>query len=77
MEIWQFPVVFIVGVVAGVINTLAGGGSLITMPVLIFLGLPATVANGTNRLAITVQSVLAVAGFKRKGVSDFTSSLLM
>ena len=77
MELWQFPVVFIVGVAAGVINTLAGGGSLITLPVLIFLGLPATVANGTNRLAITVQSVLAVAGFKRKGVSDFKSSLLM
>jgi len=77
MELWQFPVIFTVGVVAGVINTLAGGGSLITMPVLIFLGLPATVANGTNRLAITVQSVLAVTGFKRKGVSDFKSSLLM
>ena len=77
MEIWQFPVIFTVGVIAGVINTLAGGGSLITLPMLIFLGLPATVANGTNRLAITVQSVFAVAGFKRKGVSDFKSSLLM
>src|SRR3990167_8785846 len=75
MELWQFLVIFTVGVVAGVINTLAGGGSLITLPVLIFLGLPATVANGTNRLAITVQSVLAVAGFKRKGVSDFKLSL--
>jgi len=50
MEIWQFPVIFTVSVVAGVINTLAGGGSLITLPVLIFLRLPATVANGTNRL---------------------------
>src|SRR3989338_3912463 len=77
MELWQFPVILTVGVIAGVINTLAGGGSLITLPVLIFLGLPATVANGTNRLAITVQSVLAVAGFKRKGVSDFKSSFLM
>src|SRR3990170_4178762 len=77
MELWQFLVIFTVGVVAGVINTLAGGGSLITLPVLIFLGLPATVANGTNRLAITVQSVLAVAGFKRKGVSDFKLSLFM
>ena len=77
MELWQFPVIFTVGVVAGVINTLAGGGSLITLPVLIFLGLPATVANGTNRLAITVQSMLAVAGFKRKGVSNFKLSLLM
>ena len=65
MEIWQFPVIFTVSVVAGVINTLAGGGSLITLPVLIFLRLPATVANGTNRSAITVQSVLAVTSFKR------------
>lgn len=77
MEIGQFPVIFTVGVVAGVINTLAGGGSLITLPMLIFLGLPATVANGTNRLAITVQSMLAVAGFKRKGISNFKLSLLM
>jgi uncharacterized protein len=77
MELWQFLVIFTVGVVAGVINTLAGGGSLITLPVLIFLGLPATVANGTNRLAITVQSMLAVTGFKRKGVSNFKLSLLM
>ena len=77
MELWQFLVIFTVGVVAGVINTLAGGGSLITLPMLIFLGLPATVANGTNRLAITVQSMLAVAGFKRKGVSNFKLSFLM
>ena len=71
METWQFPVIFSIGVVAGVINTLAGGGSLITLPILIFMGLPATMPNGTNRLAIAVQRVLAVAGFKRKGVSDF------
>ncbi|HHT9136962.1 MAG TPA: sulfite exporter TauE/SafE family protein [Candidatus Wunengus sp. YC60] len=77
MDIWQFPVIFSIGVVAGVINTLAGGGSLITLPILIFMGLPATVANGTNRLAITVQSVLAVAGFKRKGISNFKLSLFM
>jgi len=51
MEIAQHSIlIFTVSVVAGVINTLAGGGSLITLPVLIFLRLPATVANGTNRL---------------------------
>src|SRR3970282_1578937 len=77
MELWQFLVIFTVGVVAGVINTLAGGGSLITLPVLIFLGLPAAVANGTNRLAITVQSIFAVTGFRRKGFSNFKISLLM
>ena len=42
----------VIGFLAGVINTLAGGGSLFTLPALIFLGLPPQVANGTNRIAI-------------------------
>ena len=77
METWQIPAIFTVGVVAGFINTLAGGGSLLSLPILIFLGLPTAVANGTNRLAITVQSIFAVTGFKRKGISNFKLSLLM
>ncbi len=76
MEIWHIPVVFTVGILAGFINTLAGGGSLLTLPVLIFLGLPTAVANGTNRIAIIAQCAFAVAGFKRKGVSNFKLSLL-
>lgn len=54
-----------VGVVAGALNVVAGGGSFLTLPVLIFLGLPPTVANGTNRIAILVQNVGAAAGFHR------------
>ena len=77
MEIWHIPVVFIVGIIAGFINTLAGGGSLLTLPILIFLGLPTAVANGTNRLAIMTQCLFAVAGFKRKGVSNFRLSFLL
>ncbi|MBW3661148.1 MAG: sulfite exporter TauE/SafE family protein [Gemmatimonadetes bacterium] len=53
------------GLVAGALNVIAGGGSFLTLPVLIFLGLPATVANGTNRIAILVQNAGAVAGFHR------------
>ena len=79
--LWNYGnslVVFIVGVAAGVINTLAGGGPLITLPVLIFLGLPATVANGTESVwRSRFRSVLAVAGFKRKGVSDFLSRVFL
>lgn len=77
MEIWQFFVVFAVGAIAGFVNVLAGGGSILTLPMLIFLGLPSSVANGTNRLAVAVQSIFAVAGFRRKGVSDFKSSLIL
>ncbi len=77
MEIWHIPVVFSAGILAGFINTLAGGGSLLTLPILIFLGLPTAVANGTNRIAIIAQCAFAVAGFKRKGVSNFKLSLLL
>ncbi len=76
MEIWHIPVVFFAGILAGFINTLAGGGSLLTLPILIFLGLPTAVANGTNRIAIIAQCMFAVAGFKRKGFSNFKLSLL-
>jgi uncharacterized membrane protein YfcA len=76
MEIWHIPVVFTIGILAGFINTIAGGGSLLTLPILIFMGLPTAVANGTNRIAIIAQCMFAVAGFKRKGVSNFKLSLL-
>lgn len=56
-----------VGLIAGIINTMAGGGSLLTLPILIFLGLPAAVANGTNRIAIFLQSLTATYNFGRKG----------
>ena len=54
--IWQIPLLAAVGLVAGILNVLAGGGSLLTLPVLIFMGLPAATANGTNRIAIFCQN---------------------
>lgn len=53
----------LLGVAAGFLNVTAGGGSLLTLPFLIFLGLPATVANGTNRIAILIQNLFATARF--------------
>ncbi len=64
-----------VGLVTGVINTLAGGGSLLTLPMLIFLGLPPSVANGTNRIAILIQSIVTNAGFRSKGVNTYPFSI--
>ena len=66
--IWQIPALVLVGVVAGFLNILAGGGSLLTLPLLIFFGLPAATANGTNRVAIFCQNIFAITGFKKKGV---------
>ena len=66
MTDWSgFLLLFVTGFVAGTINVIAGGGSFLTLPLLIFLGLPAGVANGTNRVGILVESVGAVWGFHR------------
>jgi len=67
-----YLLLFAAGSVAGTINVLAGGGSFLTLPLLIFLGLPPTVANGTNRIAILVQNVGAVWSFNRHGVMDWS-----
>jgi hypothetical protein len=58
------------GLLAGVVNTLAGGGSLLTVPLLVLLGLPGTLANGTNRLGILLQSLIATWRFRGSGVLD-------
>lgn len=63
------------GALAGVVNTLAGGGSLLTVPLLTFVGLPATVANGTNRVGILIQNSVASWGFWREGVSGFAKAV--
>lgn len=65
------------GISAGFVNTMAGGGSLITLPLLIFLGLPAAVANGTNRAALLVENITAVINFRDKGYFDFKFGLLL
>ena len=59
------------GFVAGTINSIAGGGSLLTLPLLIFIGLPATVANGTNRIAIFVGGIGATTEFHRRKLIPF------
>ena len=63
------------GIVAGFINVLAAGGSMLTLPLLMFLGLPPQVANGTNRVSITLQSVSAVANFFRAGARHIRLSM--
>lgn len=66
MDFWQILLIAVTGFVSGIINVMAGGGSLLTMPLLIFLGLDSATANGTNRVAILFQNATAVAGYKSK-----------
>lgn len=56
------------GLVAGVVNTLAGGGSLLTVPLLVVLGLPGPVANGTNRVGVAIGSAVATWRLAALGV---------
>jgi uncharacterized protein len=63
-----YAALFVIGFVAAVINVIAGGGSFLTLPLLIFLGLPASIANGTNRVGVLAQNVSAVFGFHRHDV---------
>ena len=58
------------GIVAGVANTLAGGGSLLAVPLLVFLGYSPTVANATTRPGILVQCLLAFRGLRHVGLSN-------
>jgi uncharacterized membrane protein YfcA len=74
MELWHYLLLVVLGVIAGTLNVLAGGGSLLTLPALVFLGLDGAVANGTNRVAILAQNVTAVGSFRSLGFSDMKLS---
>ncbi len=67
---FQYSVLVAAGVASGFINTVAGGGSFLTMPALMLLGMPADIANGTNRPSVLAQSVSTVLGFHSAGKFD-------
>lgn len=70
-------ILFIVGAIAGFLNVTAGGGSTLTLPTLIFLGLDSSMANGTNRIAILFQNISAVYSFKKEKYQELKRSLLL
>ncbi|MEM7411368.1 MAG: sulfite exporter TauE/SafE family protein [Myxococcota bacterium] len=65
------------GAFAGFVNTLAGGGSFLTVPLLVLAGLPATDANATNRVGVLAASASALWGFKREQVGGLQHTLPM
>tara|TARA_R110001592_G_scaffold82307_7_gene243775 strand:- start:9213 stop:9974 length:762 start_codon:yes stop_codon:yes gene_type:complete len=72
-ELYQAIILIVIGLMAGVINTLAGGGSNLSLPALMMYGLPADVANATNRVSVLMQSLTATRGFYNHGKIDSTS----
>jgi uncharacterized protein len=67
---WIYPLLPVAGFVAGVVNTIAGGGSFLVLPLLVLLGMPDQVANGTNRIAIALQSMYSVRAYHHRRPID-------
>ncbi len=70
-----FVFIFFMSFLAGIFNTMAAGGSFLMLPLLIFAGLPPTVANGTNRVALLAQNAASQYGFIKQGVSDLKTNI--
>ena len=74
-EITTWIILAVGGLVAGVINTLAGGGSLLTVPLLVFMGLPATAANGTTRICVLFQNIVSTTRFRKEGLDGIRGAI--
>jgi len=70
MDTLYIVLLIVSGIVAGFVNTVAGGGSIFTLPALMLLGMPADIANGTNRIGVFLQSLAGVRGFRLHGKLD-------
>lgn len=77
MTLFIFITLLLLGVLVGFINLVSAGGSLITLPTLIFLGLPPTVANGTNRIGILIQNFLGMYQFYKKGLINWKLNFIL
>lgn len=71
----ELILLLLTGIATGFLNVMAGGGSMLSVPIMIFLGVPGTIANATNRIAILPQNISAVIAFYRKGFANFRLSL--
>jgi hypothetical protein len=75
MDPFTAALLIVAGFAAGFVNTVAGGGSVITIPVLLEALGDAGLANGTNRIAILMEQTAAVTGFRRAGKLDWRKVL--
>ena len=75
MEWYNYILVVLAGIFAGFINVMAGSGSILILALLMFLGLPANLANGTLRIAILMQNIVGVASFKKRKIFKFKEGI--
>ena len=66
MSPFQATILFAAALLAGAINAVAGGGSFVTFPTLMFLGVPAKYANATNTVAVWPGQLASIGGYRRQ-----------
>src|SRR5512140_3283 len=69
LDLTRSVVLIVAGFVAGVMNSIAGGGTLVTFPTLIFAGLPSIAANATSTVALLPAALGSAAGYRKQIVS--------
>ncbi|MGC8545506.1 sulfite exporter TauE/SafE family protein [Athalassotoga sp.] len=75
MEILLYILTYAVGVLTGFMNVIGGGGSVLTLPLLTFLGLSVGAANGTNRVSILLQNIVSTYQFRKGKIHIFRTAL--
>lgn len=65
-----YPLLFVVGLCAGLVDSVAGGGGIISLPVLLNVGMPVPLALGTNKLQSSFGAAMAVSRYARHGLLD-------
>ncbi len=77
MEWWEAVLLVVGGLGAGVVNAVAGGGSMLTVPLLVLAGVPGNSANGSNRVGILTGNLASAAQFRRLGVEGLQHASLV
>jgi uncharacterized membrane protein YfcA len=76
-EIINLLILFASGAAAGFINIMAGGGSVLTIGIMILLGIEPIVANGTNRIGVITGTLAGAATYKSEKFTDIKTSFLL
>lgn len=72
---WEALLLVFGGIFAGIINSVAGGGSILTVPLLVLAGVPGNSANGSNRLGVLTSNAAAATSFRRLGIEGLTPAI--
>ncbi len=76
-SLFEIAILIAAGILSGFINALASSGSTVTLPLLLFLGLPPTIANATNRMPIMAGSLMAMYNFNQSKMINWRKALII